>query len=151
MGFAIPAQWTAQTGYQVQRYVRATDLRDLIENDRFVCATRRPGYAGAWPVQIVTGSGDLVAILDIYRPPNGDTLILRVWGDACEVFITDGSTTASAVCADTGAPTLATATLTGVASGWVQVVITADPAGSMPIVTGWQLSDGDLADTDLPA
>lgn len=151
MGFAVPAQWTEQTPFQVLRPVRALDLRHLIENDRYVCATRRPGYMGAWPVQYVTGTGESVATLDIYRPPNGTTLRLYVWGDGVDVDFTDGLIAATATCPATGSPTLAYADLTGVASGWVQIVITVSPTGSTRTITGWQLVDGDLDAADLPA
>lgn len=151
MAFTVPATWTAQTPFQVQRYVRGSDLRDLIENDRFVVATRRPGYAGAWPVQYVPGSNEDVATVEVYRPPNGATLRLYVWGDGVAVDFTDGSGTATVSCAGTGAPTIAYADLTGVASGWVNIKITATGRSDTQTITGWQLVDGDLDAADLPA
>jgi hypothetical protein len=151
MAFTIPSQWTDQTPYQVQRPVRCFDLQNLIENDRYICATRRPGYDGAWPNQSVTGSGEGVATLDVYRPANGSTVRLYVWGDGVDVTITDGGSSAVASVPWTGAPSLAYCDLTGVASGWVKLVITVDKTTSPASLTGWQLVDLDLDAGDLPA
>ena len=131
--------------------MRAVYLSHLIENDRYVIATRQPAYAGAWPVQAVSASGQAVAAFPIYRPRAGTGLRLYVWGDGVDVDITDGSTTATASCAATGSPTLAYADLSGVSADWVDVTITATDTGSTRTLSGWQLVDRDLDATDLPA
>lgn len=151
MAFPIPASWSVQSGFQVLLPVRAVYLSDLIENDRYICATRRPGYGGAWPYQYVKLPSETVASFPVYRPASGDTLRLYVWGDGIDVDITDGITTATASCAGTGSPTLAYADLSPVASGWVDILIKATPTGSTQVLSGWQLVDGDLDAGDLPA
>ena len=129
MSFTVPATMPVQPVIQSPQWIKAKQLQQAIETDRYVFATRRRVFWSQAPAKTVSGALDLGVTSIRCSLQSAGSLTIYAVGDGVDVKITvAGVGTATASIPGAGSDS---AVLTGLTPGiWYDVGIQASQTGT---------------------